>query len=113
MTIRVLVTATGIALLLANPGWAQVIDDRSTTASTTSPLPRRLFRREASTPLSPGNQKIDNALFSGSENHRDNDTLTKDQIAGLKGTEGLGQGVRDDEGGWRYLVSGQESPARS
>src|SRR5579862_8671439 len=79
MTIRILVTATGIALSLANPGWAQ-----STTA--TSPTPTGNFNS-----LSPGNQKIDNALFSAQKTTGTTTPLTKDQIAGLKGTEGWGR----------------------
>jgi hypothetical protein len=80
MTIRVLVTAVGIALLLANPGWAQ-----STTTSTTTTTGS--FER-----LSTGNQKIANALFSAQNVKGTSLTpLTKNQIADLKGTEGWGR----------------------
>jgi hypothetical protein len=41
--------------------------------------------------LSPGNQKIDNALFSAQKTTGTTTPLTKDQIAGLKGTEGWGK----------------------
>jgi hypothetical protein len=76
MTIRILVAAVGIILLLANPGWAQ--SSTTPTASFDS--------------LSPGNQKIANALFSAQNTTGTNLTpLTKDQIAGLKGTEGWGK----------------------
>src|SRR5260370_2053803 len=73
MTIRILVTAVAIAGLLANPVWAQ-----SSTAIAGS------FDS-----LSPGNQKIANALFSAQKTTGTTLTpLTRDQIAGLKGTEG-------------------------
>src|SRR5260370_8938235 len=76
MTIRILVTAVAIAGLLANPVWAQ-----SSTASTGS------FDS-----LSPGNQKIANALFSAQKTTGTTLTpLTRDQIAGLKATEGWGR----------------------
>lgn len=76
MTIRILLAAAGIALLLVDPGWAQ-----STTTSTTT------FDS-----LSPGNQKIANALFSAQNTTGTTLTpLTKNQIAGLKGTEGWGR----------------------
>ena len=76
MTIRILVTAVGIALMLTNPGWAQ----SSTTATASFDS------------LSPGNQKIANALFSAQRTTGTTRTpLTKDQIAGLKGTEGWGR----------------------
>jgi hypothetical protein len=93
MTIRILVTATGIALLLANPGWAQSTTSTSsktstspttTTSSTTTPTGN--FNS-----LSPGNQKIGNALFSAQKTTGTTTALTKDQIAGLKGTEGWGK----------------------
>src|SRR5580765_932060 len=76
MTIRILVVAVGIVLMLANPGWAQ--SSTTPTASFDS--------------LSPGNQKIANALFSAQNTTGTTRTpLTKDQIAGLKGTEGWGK----------------------
>jgi hypothetical protein len=76
MTIRILVAAVGIGLMLANPGWAQ--SSTTPTASFDS--------------LSPGNQKIANALFSAQNTTGTTRTpLTKDQIAGLKGTEGWGK----------------------
>src|SRR5258708_24930608 len=68
MTIRILITAAGIVLLLANPGWAQSFDS-----------------------LSPGNQKIANALFSAQKTTGTTTALTKNQIAGLKSTEGWGR----------------------
>src|SRR5713101_722661 len=80
MTIRILVAAVGIGLMLANPGWAQ-----SSTTPTTSAA--RTFDS-----LSPGNRKIANALFSAQNTTGTNLTpLTKNQIAGLKGTEGWGR----------------------
>jgi hypothetical protein len=82
MTIRILVTAVGIVLMLASPGWAQ-----SSTTSTASTTTTTTFDS-----LSPGNQKIANALFSAQHTTGTNLTpLTKDQIAGLKGTEGWGK----------------------
>ena len=76
MTIRILVAAIGIVLLLANPGWAQSSTTPTGNATTTT------FDS-----LSPGNQKIANALFSAQNTTGTNLTpLTKDQIAGLKGT---------------------------
>ena len=72
MTIRILVAAVGVVLMLANPGWAQ-----SSTSFDS---------------LSPGNQKIANALFSAQRTTGTTRTLlTRDQIAGLKGTEGWGK----------------------
>jgi hypothetical protein len=72
MTMRIRLAALGIILLLANPGWAQ-----STTTFDS---------------LSPGNQKIANALFSAQNTTGTTLTpLTRDQIAGLKGTEGWGR----------------------
>src|SRR5713101_2969225 len=80
MTIRILVAAVGIGLMLANPGWAQ-----SSTTPTTSAA--RTFDS-----LSPGNRKIANALFSAQNTAGTNLTpLTKNQIAALKGTEGWGK----------------------
>ncbi len=82
MTIRILVTAVGIVLMLASPGWAQ-----SSTRSTASATGTTTFNS-----LSPGNQKIANALFSAQKTAGTTRTpLTKDQIAGLKGTEGWGK----------------------
>src|SRR5437773_6398661 len=79
MTIRILVSAVGIVLLLAAPGWAQ-----STTTTTT--IPTGNFDS-----LSPGNQKIANALFSSQKPTGTQTALTKDQIAGLRSTEGWGR----------------------
>ena len=80
MTIRILVSAVGIVLLLTAPGWAQ-----STTTTTT--IPTGNFDS-----LSPGNQKIANALFSAQKTTGTTLTpLTKNQIAGLKSTEGWGR----------------------
>jgi hypothetical protein len=82
MTIRILVTAVGIVLMLAGPGWAQ-----SSTSSTAGATGTATFDS-----LSPGNQKIANALFSAQNTPGTTRTpLTKDQIAGLKGTEGWGK----------------------
>ena len=82
MTIRILVTAVGIVLMLAGPGWAQ-----SSTGSTANATGTATFDS-----LSPGNQKIANALFSAQNTTGTTRTpLTKDQIAGLKGTEGWGK----------------------
>jgi len=76
MTMRILVSAVGIVLLLASPGWAQ-----------SSAAPTGSFDS-----LSPGNQKIASALFSAQQTTGTTLTpLTKDQIAGLKGTEGWGR----------------------
>src|SRR5258705_1213438 len=79
MTIRILVTAVGIALLLATPVWAQ--STTTTTATTTGSFDS----------LSPGNQKIANALFSAQKTTGTTTPLTKNQIADLKGTEGWGR----------------------
>lgn len=82
MTIRILLNAAGIVLLLANPGWAQ----SATTSTTTT---------GSFESLSPGNQKIANALFSAQNTTGTNLTpLTKDQIAGLKGAQGWGQAFK-------------------
>src|SRR5712691_5146874 len=75
MTMRILVSALGILLLLAAPGWAQ---------STT--IPTGNFDS-----LSPGNQKIANALFKAQRPTGTQTALTRDQIAGLKSTEGWGR----------------------
>ena len=83
MTIRVLATAVGIALLLASPGWAQ-----STTTSTTASTTTTTGRFDS---LSPDNQKIANALFSAQKTTGTTKPLTKNQIADLKGTEGWGK----------------------
>jgi len=82
MTIRILATAIGIVLLLANPGWAQ----STTTATTTSTTTTGSFDS-----LSPGNQKIVNALYSSQKTTGTTTPLTKNQIANLKGTEGWGK----------------------
>ena len=80
MTIRTIATAVGIVLLLANPGWAQ--SDTTTTTTTTGSFDS----------LSPGNQKIANALFAAQKTTGTTLTpLTKNQIADLKGTEGWGK----------------------
>ncbi len=81
MTIRVLLTAVGIVLLLANPGWAQ-----STTTTSSTTIPTGNFNS-----LSPGNQKIANALFSAQKTTGTTTPLTKNQIAGLRSTEGWGR----------------------
>lgn len=82
MTIRILITSVGIVLMLASPGWAQ-----SSTRSTAGATGTTTFDS-----LSPGNQKIANALFSAQNTTGTTRTpLTKDQIAGLKGTEGWGK----------------------
>ena len=73
MTIRILVSAVGIILLLASASWAQSIP----TGNFDS--------------LSPGNQKIANALFSAQKPTGTQTALTKDQIAGLRSTEGWGR----------------------
>ena len=81
MTIRILFTAVGIVLLLANPGWAQ---SATTTSSTT--IPTGNFDS-----LSPGNQKIANALFAAQKPTGTQTALTRNQIAGLRSTEGWGR----------------------
>jgi len=81
MTIRVLLTATGIVLLLANPGWTQ-----STTTTSSTTIPTGNFDS-----LSPGNQKIANALFAAQKPTGTQTALTKNQIAGLRSTEGWGR----------------------
>ena len=81
MTIRILFTAVGIALLVANPGWSQ---STITTSSTT--IPTGNFDS-----LSPGNQKIANALFAAQKPTGTQTALTKNQIAGLRSTEGWGR----------------------
>src|SRR5712691_4172069 len=81
MTIRILFTAVGIVLLLANPGWSQ---STITTSSTTIPMGN--FDS-----LSPGNQKIANALFAAQKPTGTQTALTKNQIAGLRSTEGWGR----------------------
>jgi hypothetical protein len=81
MTIRVLLTAVGVVLLLANPGWAQ-----STATTSSSTIPTGNFDG-----LSTGNQKIANALFSAQKTTGTTTPLTKNQIAGLKSTEGWGR----------------------
>ena len=81
MTIRVLLTAVGIVLLLANPGWTQ-----STTTTSSTTIPTGNFNS-----LSPGNQKIANALFSAQKTTGTTTPLTKNQIAGLRSTEGWGR----------------------
>src|SRR6266851_6152775 len=79
MTIRLLVTAAIIAVAAANPLWAQM------TTTTTGSFDA----------LSPGNQKIANALFAAQNTTGTTLTpLTKDQIAALKGTEGWGKVFR-------------------
>jgi hypothetical protein len=86
MTIRVLVSAAGIVLLLANPGWAQ-----STTSSTVTPTTTTTGSFDK---LSPGNQKIANALFSAQTTTGTKTPLSKNQIADLKATEGWGKVFR-------------------
>jgi hypothetical protein len=81
MTIRILVAAIGVVLLLASPGWAQ-----STTTTSSTTIPTGNFDS-----LSPGNQKIANALFSAQKPTGTQTALTKNQIAGLRSTEGWGR----------------------
>lgn len=81
MAIKTILTTVGIVLLLANPGWAQ-----STTTMPSTTTPTGNFNS-----LSPGNQKIANALFSAQSTTGTKTPLTQDQIAGRKGTEGWGQ----------------------
>jgi hypothetical protein len=73
MMIRILVGALGVVLLLAGPAGAQ---SRATSTVTFDSL-------------SPGNQKIAQALFSAQGTT--GTPLTRDQIAALKGTEGWGR----------------------
>ena len=80
MTIRILITAVAMVLLLANPGWAQ------STTTTSSTIPTGNFDS-----LSPGNQKIANALFAAQKPTGTQTALTKSQIAGLRSTEGWGR----------------------
>ena len=76
MTIRNLAGMVGIALLLAAPASAQ----------TATPATGGFDS------LSPGNQKIAEALFSAQRTTGTTRTaLTRDQIAGLKSTEGWGR----------------------
>jgi hypothetical protein len=75
MTMRILVSALGIFLLATAPGWAQ-----------STPIPAGNFDS-----LSPGNQKIANALFEAQHPTGTQTALTRDQIARLKGTEGWGR----------------------
>src|SRR6266567_3828409 len=81
MTIRILITAVAMVLLLANPGWAQ-----STTTTSSTTIPTGNFDS-----LSPGNQKIANALFAAQKPTGTQTALTKNQIAGLRSTEGWGR----------------------
>jgi hypothetical protein len=82
MKIRILVAAAGAILMLSAPVLAQ-----STTISAATGTSMRTFDS-----LSPGNQKIANALFSAQDTTGTTRTpLTKDQIAGLRGTEGWGR----------------------
>jgi hypothetical protein len=74
MKTRLLFTAAGIALLLAAPLQAQT----TTTGSSFDAL-------------SPGNQKIANALFNAQTTNGTTTPLTRDQIADLKKSEGWGQ----------------------
>ena len=73
MRIKTLLIAAGIALWAASPVFAQT----TTSGSFDS--------------LSPGNQKIANALFSAQPTTGTQTPLTRDQIADLKKTEGWGQ----------------------
>lgn len=73
MRIKTLLIAAGIALWAASPVFAQTAGGSFDS-------------------LSPGNQKIANALFSAQNTTGMNQTpLTRDQIADLKKTEGWGQ----------------------
>ena len=74
MKTRLLLTAAGIALLLAAPLQAQTI----TTGGSFDAL-------------SPGNQKIANSLFNAQTTTGTRTPLTRDQIADLKKSEGWGQ----------------------
>src|SRR5437763_10666397 len=76
MTVRSLAAAAAVAVavLLAAPAWAQ------------------LTATGAFAELSPGNQKIAQALFDAQRTNGTTRTpLTRDQIAALKGTEGWGR----------------------
>jgi hypothetical protein len=82
MKIRILAAAAGAILMLSAPVLAQ-----PTTISTATGTSTRTFDS-----LSPGNQKIANALFSAQDTTGTTRTpLTKDQIAGLRGTKGWGR----------------------
>src|SRR5713226_3479695 len=83
-------------LVMATPGWGQTTtttDTTTTTATTTTgPTTTTATTTGDFQKLSPGNQKIANALFSAQNTTGTTLTpLTKDQIAELKATEGWGK----------------------
>ena len=84
---KIIGTATGILLVLSTPVWAQSPNRNAASATTTgSTTTTSSFQN-----LSPGNQKIVNALFADQHPTGTQTTLTRDQIASLKGRQGWGR----------------------
>ena len=81
---KIIPATTVVILLLTSPIWAQSTSETTMSSSGTS--------SGAFQSLSPGNQKIANALFTAqSQSTIGRARLSRDQIANLKGSEGWGR----------------------
>ena len=81
---KIILATTVVILLLTSPIWAQ---STSGTTMSSSGASASAFQS-----LSPGNQKIANALFTAqSQSTSGRARLSRDQIATLKGSEGSGR----------------------
>lgn len=85
MMTKILLVGTAAILLLTSPIWAQSSSRVMTSSTRASSATTGAFQS-----LSPGNQKIANALFAA-QTTTGSARLSRDQIATLKGSEGWGQ----------------------
>jgi hypothetical protein len=88
MITKILLVGTGAILIMASPIWAQ----SQSGVTTSSQNANSAMTTGAFQSLSPGNQKIANALFAAQPRTTMGPArLSRDQIAALKGSEGWGQ----------------------
>jgi len=88
MITKILLVGTGAILIMASPIWAQ----SPSGVMTSSPSASSATMTGAFQSLSPGNQKIANALFAAQPHTTTGPPrLSRDQIAALNGSEGWGQ----------------------
>jgi hypothetical protein len=88
MITKILLVGTGAILIMASPIWAQ----SPPGVMTSSPSASSATTTGAFQSLSPGDQKIANALFAAQPRTTTGPArLSRDQIAALKGSEGWGQ----------------------
>jgi hypothetical protein len=85
---KILLVGTGAILIMSSPIWAQSPSE----VMTSSPSASSATTTGAFQSLSPGDQKIANALFAAQPRTTTGPArLSRDQIAALKGSEGWGQ----------------------